>query len=391
MDGWESARLGDVCYIDKKKHNGDSLPFLGMEHIESGSGQLASEPTLGKVKSSTFYFNETYLLYGRLRPYLNKVFLPDFQGHCSTEIFPIKCSSKLNRRFLFYWLITETTVAAIDSTSTGTRMPRANVNALLDFNFPLPPLPKQKQIVAILDKAFAAIETATANTKKNLTNARELFESQLKRAFTGDAVRKGWTEKNLDEVCLIRPPKQEAKLVLAFDDKVSFVPMKSLGIRQKTFDSSRTKPFGETYGSYTYFRDGDVLLAKITPCFQNGKLGIATGLKNGVGFGSSEFLVFRCRDQLTPEYLFYFLSRKSFTDAGVARMSGAVGHQRVPLEFIQNYRVPFPPLTEQKRLVAILDKLSSETRSLSDIYNTKLNALAELKQALLHKSFCGEL
>ena len=183
MDGWESARLGDVCYIDKKKHNGGSLPFLGMEHIESGSGQLASEPTLGKVKSSTFYFNETYLLYGRLRPYLNKVFLPDFQGHCSTEIFPIKCSSKLNRRFLFYWLITETTVAAIDSTSTGTRMPRANVNALLNFNFPLPPLSKQKQIVAILDKVFAGIETATANTKKNLANARELFESQLNQTF----------------------------------------------------------------------------------------------------------------------------------------------------------------------------------------------------------------
>lgn len=109
-------------------------------------------------------------------------------------------------------------------------------------------------------------------------------------------------------------------------------------------------------GSYTYFAEGDVLLAKITPCFENGKLGIARGLTNGVGFGSSEFIVFRPREGLDAEYLFYFLSQDSFRDAGTNVMSGAVGHKRVPKEFIENFQIPLPPLPEQKRIVAILDE-----------------------------------
>jgi len=185
LDGWKETRLGDVCRIAKKKHNGGLLPYLGLEHIESGTGRLACEPVPAKVKSSTFYFDETHLLYGRLRPYLNKVFLPDFKGHCTTEIFPIQCGPNLHRSFLFYWLINETTVASINRTSTGARMPRANVNALLDFKFRLPPVPEQKRIVAVLDDSSAAIESAIANSKAKIDALAELKQSLLDRAFTG--------------------------------------------------------------------------------------------------------------------------------------------------------------------------------------------------------------
>jgi len=185
---WKEIRLGDVCRIAKKKHNGGLLPYLGLEHIESGTGRLACEPVPAEVKSSTFYFDETHLLYGRLRPYLNKVFLPDFKGHCTTEIFPIQCGPKLHRGFLFYWLINETTVAAINCTSTGARMPRANVNALLDFKFHLPPVPEQKQIVAVLDKTFTAIDAAMANAKSKIDALKNLKQSVLHRAFVGGII-----------------------------------------------------------------------------------------------------------------------------------------------------------------------------------------------------------
>jgi type I restriction enzyme S subunit len=109
-------------------------------------------------------------------------------------------------------------------------------------------------------------------------------------------------------------------------------------------------------GSYTYFADGDVLLAKITPCFENGKLGIATGLKNGIGFGSSEFIVFRPSASLDEDFLYYFLARPEFRTEGAARMGGAVGQQRVPKEFIESYRIPVPPLAEQQRIVGVLDE-----------------------------------
>jgi len=119
----------------------------------------------------------------------------------------------------------------------------------------------------------------------------------------------GWEIKKLGEVCHIKPPKEEARQKLSDADLVSFVPMSDLGIQSKTITLNDNKLLSEVVGSYTYFADNDVLLAKITPCFENGKLGIARNLTNGVGFGSSEYIVFRSKGTIEPEYLFYFLSQ----------------------------------------------------------------------------------
>jgi type I restriction enzyme S subunit len=132
--------------------------------------------------------------------------------------------------------------------------------------------------------------------------------------------------------------------------------MEDLGIDDKFVRATQAKPLSAVEGSYTYFADGDVLLAKITPCFENGKLGIAANLTNGIGFGSSEYIVFRPDTALNREYLYYYLSRETFRVEGAARMSGAVGHKRVAKEFIEGYPIPIPPLSEQRRIVGILDE-----------------------------------
>jgi type I restriction enzyme S subunit len=166
----------------------------------------------------------------------------------------------------------------------------------------------------------------------------------------------GWQTKTLDEVCEIRPPKSEARERVAADALVSFAPMEDLGVERKFLNATQVKRLASVVGSYTYFADGDVLLAKITPCFENGKLGIAANLRNGIGFGSSEFFVLRPRPALNKEYLYYYLSRPDFRSEGAARMGGAVGQQRVPKEFLESYRIPVPPLAEQRRIVGILDE-----------------------------------
>ena len=165
-----------------------------------------------------------------------------------------------------------------------------------------------------------------------------------------------WPIKPLAEVCQIKPPKAEARRRISESDLVSFVPMEDLGIDQKLLIPTRERPLAEVNGSYTYFADGDVLLAKITPCFENGKLGIAANLTNGIGFGSSEYIVFRPDQSVDKEWLYYFLSRESFRSEGIERMSGAVGHKRVAKEFIESYLIPVPPLSEQQRIVALLDE-----------------------------------
>jgi type I restriction enzyme S subunit len=163
-----------------------------------------------------------------------------------------------------------------------------------------------------------------------------------------------WPSKPLKDVCTISPPKKEVKS-LPETMPVSFMPMEDLGIGIKYSTPFHERPIGELIGSYTYFRENEVLLAKITPCFENGKLGIAKGLTNGVGFGSSEYIVFRPNDDVNSEYLYYFLARSSFRKLGANHMSGAVGHKRVAKEFIENTQIPLPPLAIQKAIVAKLD------------------------------------
>ena len=165
-----------------------------------------------------------------------------------------------------------------------------------------------------------------------------------------------WPTKKLSEACQIKPSKSEARKCVLDTDLVSFVPMENLGIEQKTLVPTQERPLASVIGSYTYFANGDVLLAKITPCFENGKLGIAANLTNGIGFGSSEYIVFRPGLTVDKEWLYYFLSRSVFRAEGAARMTGACGHKRVSKEFIEEYEIPVPPLPEQKRIVGILDE-----------------------------------
>ena len=160
----------------------------------------------------------------------------------------------------------------------------------------------------------------------------------------------------LSEVAEIRPNKREILRLLTNDAIVSFVPMECLNASNRNLTTRETRPLSNVYKSYTYFRDGDVLLAKITPCFENGKLGVARGLVNGVGFGSSEFFVIRPNSNALADYIYHFLNQQSVRDAGKRFMSGAVGHKRVPKDFIEVLAIPIPPLEEQRRILAVLDE-----------------------------------
>ena len=159
--------------------------------------------------------------------------------------------------------------------------------------------------------------------------------------------------------------------------------MEDLGIDTKNLNVTQQRSLRSVAGSYTYFADGDVLLAKITPCFENGKLGIARDLKNGVGFGSSEFVVLRPGNDLIAEWLYYYLVRATFRGEGAKRMSGAVGHRRVAKEFVEEHPIPLPQVSEQQRIVAILDE------AFAGIATAKANAEKNLQNA--RELFYGHL
>jgi type I restriction enzyme S subunit len=160
----------------------------------------------------------------------------------------------------------------------------------------------------------------------------------------------------LSDVCQIQPSKNEVRSSLKDSDAVTFAPMETLGINRKSLEGTTERALSDVVGSYTYFADNDVLLAKITPCFENGKLGIASGLTNGVGFGSSEYIVFRPSDRLLSDYLYYFLSQDLFRRTGAKRMTGTAGQKRITRTYVESCLIPVPSLREQEHIVAILDE-----------------------------------
>ncbi|MCE2435969.1 MAG: restriction endonuclease subunit S, partial [Candidatus Latescibacteria bacterium] len=184
---WKTVKLKDVLTYEKVNGQGSSLPYLGMENISSDTMQIVGGLEIPASTSSTFKFDETHVLYGRLRPYLKKVLVPSFEGQCSTEIFCLKPSSSLNRKFLAYWLLSPKIATKIENTCTGARMPRANMNAILEFDFFLPPLAEQQRIVAKLDAAYAEIETATIAIKLKQANYQALKKAFLAQELQSEA------------------------------------------------------------------------------------------------------------------------------------------------------------------------------------------------------------
>lgn len=183
---WEEKILGKVCEIENERNIKKNIIYVGMEDIESNTGRFLGQKEPRNVKSATFYFTKEHLLYGRLRPYLNKVLLPDFEGHCSTEIFPLKVTELLNKEYLFYWITSKQVVKRINETCTGTRMPRADMKEILDFPIALPPLPDQKRIVEKLDALSAETKKLEAIYQQKLAALEELKKSLLQKAFAGE-------------------------------------------------------------------------------------------------------------------------------------------------------------------------------------------------------------
>jgi type I restriction enzyme S subunit len=127
------------------------------------------------------------------------------------------------------------------------------------------------------------------------------------------------------------------------------------------------RQLGDVVKGYTYFERGDVLIAKITPCVQNGKAAHATELKHDIGFGTTEFHVLRPGPRVDGRYLFYIIWNPAFRHLAEQNMTGSAGQKRVPADFVKRFPIPLPPLPEQKRIAAILDQADGIRRKRSQM------------------------
>jgi type I restriction enzyme S subunit len=191
-----------------------------------------------------------------------------------------------------------------------------------------------------------------------------------------------WQVKRLRFVAELNPAKAE---IAELEDGtvVSFLPMEAIG-DDGSLDLCRERQIAEVKNGYTYFRDGDVTVAKITPCFENGKGAVMRGLTNGIGFGTTELVVARPRPgQVTSEYLHLLFTSGEFRQIGESWMYGAGGQKRVPDDFVRDFTTAFPPLSEQSSISEFLLKETASIHKLVAEQQRLLELLREKRQAII--------
>ena len=198
-----------------------------------------------------------------------------------------------------------------------------------------------------------------------------------------------WKVANMCEVVELNPRLD--KSAYTGNPTVSFVPMP--GVEQGTgaIDVSQTRSLEEVKKGYTPFRAGDVLFAKITPCMENGKMAVVPALKNGLGFGSTEFHVLRPYREISPRYIYHFISSESFRSDAERNMTGAVGQRRVPTSYLIDQSVPVPPVREQHRIVVKIEELLSELGKGVENLKSARAKLNVYRQSVLKHAFEGKL
>lgn len=232
-------------------------------------------------------------------------------------------------------------VPTMQAWATGGTFAEISKSKFCELQIPLPPLEVQKEIVAEIEGYQKVINGARA--------VLDHFRPHI-------PIHPEWPMVAIGEVCVVNPRKSEVADIVG-STVVSFVPMSDVGEHEMFFEPKDTRRLDEVTSSYTYFKDGDVLLAKVTPCFENGKAGIARDLHNGIGFGSSEFYVLRPTGDLLPQWLFMFAAAPAFRAWATPQMTGTGGLQRVPRSVVESYQIPLPPLATQ---LAIITEIEAE-------------------------------
>jgi type I restriction enzyme S subunit len=193
-------------------------------------------------------------------------------------------------------------------------------------------------------------------------------------------IPKHWDAKRLRFATRLNPSRNE--VLLPADASISFIPMDAVGERGglKLEDECALEDVG---AGYTYFANGDVVVAKITPCFENGKGALAAGLTNGVALGTTELHVIRANKDLDPKFLFYLSISAHFRDIGESEMYGAGGQKRIPDTFIKDFRAALPPKSEQLGMVAFLDRETARIDALIAKKRRLLDMLEEKRLAVI--------
>ncbi|EOH7148439.1 restriction endonuclease subunit S [Campylobacter coli] len=386
---WKINKLEEVCEILDNKR----IPISQKNRIRGIYPYYGASGIVDYIDK--YIFDEELVLIGedgaKWGAFENSAFIVNGKYWVNNHAHILKPNNEiLINKFLVYFL----NYSNLEKYITGATVKKLNQQKLKQIEIPLPPLKEQERIVGILDESFAKIDESIKILEQDLLNLDELMQSALQKAFNplkdntkeNYKLPQGWEWKSLEEISEINPRNK-------IDDNinVSFISMDKILDGYNNDFSYKVKKWKEVKKGFTHFKQGDIGVAKITPCFENRKSVIFDKLENGFGAGTTELHIIRANKSVYSKFLLWFFKTEWFIQNGILNMTGATGHKRISKDFIKSLQIPLPPLKEQEQIASHLDELSSHVKNLKQNYQAQIKDLQELKKSLLDKAFKGNL
>ena len=383
--------IGRCCVQDRSGIRGDSaegvaLPFVGLEHIAAHSGRISiSHDSGGKSVGTNFLFDERHVLYGKLRPYLNKVALPDFSGRCSTELIPLLPCEGVDREYLAFALRSPRVVSFATKHSAGSRMPRAKLKNLFQLKIPLPPLSEQRRIVARLRQEL-----------QDCDEIRRVSESQFEnaRAFPALLLRDIFRQVNhfpmvvLSDLCdILRGVAFSANQSHNFPFAGSVACATTKSVQEEVdWESCRHIPAGVVKNHARILQVGDILISIANSKELVGKISVVRAIPFRATFGAF-VAVLRSNKGVLPEFLASYLRAPQVKRYFYIHSSNTTNISNLNMRRVMAMPVALPSLAEQRRLVDYSRAQLKNGTDISVAAERRLESARALPQAFLRRAF----
>ena len=394
---WKVVRLGKVVKTTKGKRPKDllskfsskTIPYLTADFFRTG---VASK-YVSLEKKDYVEVGKDDIIFIWDGSNAGDVFL-GVEGALASTMIKIEPLINVDKRFLFFFL--KTKFELFNSTTTGTTIPHVNKSIFENLLVPLPPLSEQKAIAYVLQ----TVQRAKEATEKVIQATQELKKSLMRHLFTYGPV-------SVDEVDKVQLKETEIGLVPEHWEVVRFKEIATIGNTKSNLPPQVAIPFipmSFIPDDYLYItnwelrkpgnvrsgvviRNGNLLLAKITPSLENGKQGIVQGLPGGWGYATTEVFPIRTSKSMMLEFLAIYLRIPKIRKILASKMEGTTGRQRLPKSVLMHLMIPLPPLHEQNQIVRILMLVDKKLQA----EEVKKQALETLFQSLLHHLMTGKL
>ena len=380
---WPTVALREVAEIERNSVRPENIAtgtrYLGLEHVESGGRIISSESVEnGDLASSKFSFGPQHILYGKLRPYLAKIALPNFEGVCSTDILPVLPSERIEKNYLAHFLRQSSMVDYANNLSTGANLPRLSPKALAEFPIPLPPLEEQKRIAGILDQADALRRLRTRALDKLNTLGQAIFHEMFGAEAKASISTKAQTIGDFCNVSSGSTPSR--KIAGNYGEAIPWVKTGEVNGRTILQTEEHVTEAGRDSARLKTYPTGTVLIAMYGQGKTRGQVGIL-GIDATTNQACAALVP---KEEILPEFLFYQL-RSSYERL---REQGRGGNQpNLNAGMVKDFPIFVPSLERQAEFVSRVQCAELEVEK-HIAFSVKLETLFA---ALQHRAFQGEL